>query len=72
MLGAEDRQFIKKWRYIPLINFDVKIASKALAKRLEPFLSEIILFNQTGRSVFDAVLTIDDILEFAEITNSPA
>ena len=72
MLGAEDRQFIKKWRHIPLINFDVKIASKALAKRLEPFLSEIILFNQTGRSVFDAVLTIDDILEFAEITNSPA
>ena len=70
----KDRRFIKNWRPISLINFDVRILSKALAKRLEPFLSEIIYNNQNGfvkgRSVFDAVRTIVDILEFAEITNS--
>ena len=53
-----------------LINTDVRTASKALAKGLEPFLSEIIHYNQNGFvkgwSVFDAVR----ILEFAEITNS--
>lgn len=69
----KDRRFIKNWRPISLINVDVKIASKAMAKRLEPFPSEIIHYNQNGfvkgRSVFDAVRTIDDILEFAEVAN---
>jgi len=70
---VEDWRFIKNWRPISLINVDVKIASKALAKRPERFLSEIIHYNQNGfvkgRSVFDAVRTIDEILKFAEITN---
>ena len=69
----KDRRFIKNWRPISLINVDVKIVSKAMAKRLEPFLLEIIHYNQNGfvkgRSVFDAVRTIDDILEFAEVAN---
>ena len=69
----KDRRFIKNWRAISLINVDVKIVSKAMAKSLEPFLSEIIHYNQNcfvkGRSVFDAVRTIDDILDFAEVAN---
>ena len=69
----KDRRFIKNWRPISLINVDVKIVSKAMAKRLEPFLSEIIQYNQNGfvkgRSVFHAVRTIDEILEFAEVVN---
>ena len=52
---------------------EVKIASKALAKRLEPILPEIVHHNQNGfikgESIFDAVRTIDDILELAETTN---
>ena len=71
----KDGRLTKNWRPISLINVDVRIASKPLAKRLEPFLSEIIHYNQNGfvkgRSIFDAVRTIiDDILEFAEIMNS--
>ena len=31
----KDRRFIKNWRPISLINIDVKIASKAIARRLE-------------------------------------
>ena len=57
----KDRRFIKNWRPISLINVDGKIVSKAMAKRLEPFLPEIIHYNQNGfvkgRSVFDAVRT---------------
>ena len=52
-----------------LINVDVKIASKAIARRLESILPELIHPNQNGfikgRSILDAVRTIDDILEFS-------
>jgi len=61
------RRFIKNWRPISLINVDVKIASTAIARRLETILPELIHQNQNGfikgRSVFDAVRTIDDLLE---------
>ena len=47
---------------------DAKIASKTLAKRLEPMLPELIQCGQNacvkGRSIFDAVKTIDDILDY--------
>ena len=69
----KDRRFIKNWRPISLINVDVKIASKVIAKRLEPLLPDLIHNNQNafirGRSIFDAVRTIDDVLEYAKITN---
>ena len=51
----------------------LKIASKAIAKRLEPFLPHLIHYSQNafvkGRSIFDAVRTIDDILEFVKRNN---
>ena len=47
---------------------DAKIASKTLAKRLEPILPELIQCGQNayvkGRTIFDAVRTIDDILDY--------
>ena len=68
----KDKRFLKNWRPISLINVDVKIASKALAKRLEPILPSLI-HHQTayikGRSIFDAVRTIDDTLEYAKRNN---
>ena len=45
---GKDKRFIDNWRPISLINVDVKIASKALARRLEPILPEIVHHNQNG------------------------
>ena len=62
-----DRKYIKNWRPISLLNVYVKISSKALASRLEKALPEIIHPDQyayvKGRTIFDAVRTIDDIME---------
>ena len=67
---GKDKRLIKNWRPISLINVDTKIASKTLAKRLEPILPKLINYNQNafvkGKSIFDTVRTIDDILEFTK------
>ena len=64
---GKDKRQIKNWRPISLINVDAKIASKALAKRLENVLPEIVHFDQSafvkGRTIFDAIRTIDDVIE---------
>ena len=69
----KDKRFLKNWRPISLINLDVKIESKALTKRLEPILPSLIHHSQTafikGRSIFDAVRTIDDTSEYARRNN---
>ena len=58
-----------------LIDVDVKIASQGLAKRLEPILPSLIPHSQSafikGRSIFDAIRTIDDTLEYAKRNNRP-
>jgi len=47
-----------------------KIASKTLAERLEKVLPEVILSNQNAfakeRSLFDAIRTIDNVMEYAK------
>ena len=66
----KDRRDISNWRPISLINVDVKIGSKAIAKRLENVLPSIIHHNQSayvkGRTIFDAVRTIEDIMDYTE------
>ena len=53
-----------------LISVDVKIGSKAIAKRLDNVLPNIIHFNQSaylrGRTIFDMVRTIEDVMEFSK------
>ena len=68
-----DRRMIKNWRPISLINVDVKIGLKAIAKRPEKALPSIIHFDQTsyvkGRTIFDALRTIEDVLDFNKAKN---
>ena len=45
---GKDKRLIKNWRPISLINVDTKIASKTLAKRLEPILPGLIHYNQNA------------------------
>ena len=70
-----NRRYIKNWRPISLLNVDMKIASKALALRLEKILPEIIQADQyayvKGRTIFDAIRTIDDIMEYTKIQQLP-
>ena len=66
----KDKRLIKNWRPISLINVDTKILSKAFAKRLEPILPDLIHYNQSayvqGRSIFDAIRTIDDVVQYTK------
>ena len=69
----KDKRDLSNWRPISLINVDVKIGSKAIAKRLERVLPNIIHYNQCayvkGRTIFDAVRTIEDVMEFSQRYN---
>ena len=64
-------QLEKKEDQFSLVNLDVKIASKAIARRLEAVMPLLIPANQNGfikgRSILDAVRTIDDVLEIGKI-----
>ena len=64
---GKDRRYIKNWRPISLLNVDTKIASKALALRLEKVLPFVIIEDQYAyvkyRTIFDAVRSIDDIMD---------
>ena len=70
---GKDKRHLSNWRPISLINVDVKIGSKAIAKRLENVLPNIIHHNHCayvkGRTIFDAVRTIEDVMEFSERYN---
>ena len=70
----KDKRNLSNWRPISLINVDVKIGSKAIAKRLETVLPNIIHYNQCayvkGRTIFDAIRTVDDMMEFTERYNN--
>ena len=71
----KDKRFVENWRPISLLNVDYKIGSKALASRLEKVLPEIIHENQCayvkGRTIFDAVRSISNVMEYTKLYNIP-
>ena len=71
----KDRRFIKNWRPISLLNIDVKILNKALAKKLKKVLKSIVGSNQTayveGRFIGEATRLVSDILEVTKECNIP-
>merc|ERR1712015_50922 len=71
----KDRRFIKNWRPISLLNIDVKILNKALAKKLKKVLHKIVGSSQTayveGRFIGEATRLVSDILEVTKECNVP-
>ena len=53
----KDKRDLSNWRPISLIDVDVKIGSKAIAKRLENVLANIIHFNQSAYVKVEPFLT---------------
>lgn len=69
-----DRQQLTNWRPITLLNTDTKILSKALAKRIQSCISEVISQDQTGfirgRRITSNLLSIQSIIDHTDQTNS--
>ena len=67
---GKDRNLLKNWRPISLLNVDYKILSKALANRIIPLLPNIIHHNQTGyvknRNITDAIRSILDVMDYTD------
>ncbi|KAL9969964.1 hypothetical protein ACROYT_G022257 [Oculina patagonica] len=59
---------IQNWRPITLLNIDYKIASKALAKRIESVLPKLVHSDQTGfmkgRYIAENIRLINDVMEY--------
>ena len=72
---GKDRRYVKNWRPISLLNVDTKIVSKVFAMRLEKVLPHVINGDQyayvKGRSIFDAVRSIGDIMDYTMINQLP-
>ena len=69
-----DRDLLKNWRPISLLNIDYKIAAFALAQRLHHVLPKIINSDQNGyvknRHIGNNLRLIEDVIEYVDKTNS--
>ena len=70
-----DRLLLKNWRPIYLLNVDYKTGSKALATRLKKVLDSVLHVDQTcgvpGRSIFENLFLVRDIIEYADAKQVP-
>ena len=66
---------LSNWRPITLLNVDLKIASKAIAKRIEPTLPNLIHSKQTGfvkgRYIGGNIRLISEIMEYTSLQILP-
>lgn len=69
-----DRRLLTNWRPITLLNTDIKILSKALAKRIQSCIREVVSEDQTGfirtRSITSNLLTIQSIIDYTDETST--
>ena len=72
----KNRNFLKSWRPISLLNVDFKILAKLMASRMKLILNDIIDPVQTGfvhgRNISDNIRKFFDIMELTEIYQIPA
>ena len=77
LIPKEDSELnqLQNWRPITLLNVDYKIASKAIAKRIEPLLPHLIHPDQTGfvkdRYIGENIRLISDVMEQTNKDNIP-
>ena len=73
--GKKDKTKIENWRPISLLNCDIKLITKALTKRMEPIMPNLIKKSQTcaikGRQIFHHTLLLRETINFAKITKKP-
>jgi hypothetical protein len=71
MFKSGEREDIKNWRPITLLNVDYKIVSKILAERLKRVLPNIINTDQRGfvkgRNIFQGNRLLQDIIDYTEM-----
>lgn len=67
-----DRLQLGNWRPITLLNNDFKIFSKALSKRIQPYMKDIINDNQTGfirgRTIGTNIINTQTVIDHADVT----
>ena len=70
-----DKQILKNWKPISLVNVDAKVASNALALRVRNVIHEPVHSNQTAyvkaRYIGESICIVDDILEYTECNEAP-
>ena len=70
---GKDTLLIDNWRPVSLLNVDYKIATKAIANRIKPFLNHIMSTNQTGfikgRYIGENVRLLQEIIERIDESN---
>ena len=70
-----DLSLIKNWRPITLLNYDYKIATKAIANRIKYILPELISDDQTGfiknRFIGENIRLIDSVIKYAAAKDIP-
>ena len=71
--GDKDKNYLKNWRPLTLLNTIYKMVSGCIAERIKPHLDTIIHGDQKGfvseRYIGEAIRTTYDIIEWAKANN---
>ena len=71
--GDKDKNYIKNWRPLTLLNTIYKLVSGCIAERIKPCLDTIIHGDQkgfvSGRYIGETVRTTYDMIEWAKTNN---